>query len=150
MTEIVDQINEKYPSPDYDKVTREEVRTYRVPMLTAEAVEPYEAWNDEKRSLYERVLEVARAEAVLHCQPDKPVLMTVPDFQIGDPDIYVLLDAPATRRTVEWITFSRDLSSGEFTAEPAKNLGLADEIKPLVPLIKARQVKQLSVPCRLK
>lgn len=149
MTAIVDRINERYPASDYNKITREESRRYRVPTLTAKAVEPYDAWNDEKRNLYERVLEVAREEALLHCQPDKPVRMTIPDFEIGDPDIHVLLDAPATRRTVEWITFSRDVISGKYTAEPAKNLGLADEIKPLIPLIKAKQAKQVTVECRI-
>jgi hypothetical protein len=150
MTAVVDEINEKYPSPDYDKITREEVRRYQVPLLNANTIEPYAAWTREKRNLYDRVLEVAREEAIFHCKPDKPVRVTIPDFEIGNPNIYVLLEAPATRTTVEWIKFSRDVASGEYIAAPAKNLGLADEVKPLVRLIKREQVKQVSVTCSIQ
>jgi hypothetical protein len=153
MTAIIDQINEKYPSPDDDKITREEVRTYRVPTLTAKAVEPYDDWNNEKKDLYKRILEIMQREACLSLSysPNYPVTVTVPDFNLGDPDIHLLLTGHSRNSSsIEWIIFSRDVSNGKYTAEPAKNLGLADEIKPLIPLIKAKQAKQITVECRTK
>lgn len=150
MTALVDQLNEKYPAADYDKVVREEVRRYQVPVLTPRRVEPLSTWSDEKRHLYERILEVARKDAIFQCKPGKRVTMFVPDFEIGDPKIDLLLEAPGTRTTIEWLNFSRDVSSGEYTAELAKNFGLPDEIEIFSRLIKRKQVSQVSVECPAK
>lgn len=148
LTAIVALINEKYPSADYDKITREESRSYRVPVLTASPVQPYDSWRDEKKRLYGLILEVARTEAILHCRPGKPVRMTIPNFEVGDPSTYVLLEAQGIRTTVEWINFSRDVADGQYNAEPAKNLGLKDEIDPLIRLINRQQIAQVNVDCQ--
>src|SRR5207248_1359906 len=58
MTAIIDEINEKYPSADYDKTTRQEARKYQVPILTTKDVSPYAAWSDDHKNLYERIMKV--------------------------------------------------------------------------------------------
>lgn len=76
--------------------------------------------------------------------------MLVPDFEIGDPKIYLLLEASGTRTTIEWLNFGRDVPSGEYTAELAKNFGLPDEIDIFSRLIKRKQPRQVSVECSAK
>lgn len=150
LTAIVDRVNGKYPSADYDKSTREEIRKYQVPILSAKAVEPFETWSKEKKRLYEEILQTVNKEACLglNRRPNSPVTVIIPDFEVGDPDIHLWFKGDSIQHSsIEWITFSRNVSDGEHTAEPVKNLGLLDEIKPLIPLIKERQVKQVTLAC---
>jgi hypothetical protein len=153
MTAIVDEINGRYPYPDDDRITRQETRRYQVPILSALPVEPFETWSKEKKLLYERILQIVNTEGCLGLNraPNSPVTVIIPDFQVGDPEIHLWFKGDSIQHSsVEWIRFSREVNSEEYAAEPVKNLGLLDEIKFLVPLIKARQVKQVALACEPK
>jgi hypothetical protein len=147
LTAIVDLINARYPSADYDRENRQETRNYLIPTLLTKPVQPYAAWSDEKKGLYQAAIETARNEALLHCKPGKTVKVITPDFDIGDPEIYILLEDPAKKVSVEWIKFNREVLSAEYKAEHAKNLMLPDEISTLVSLIRAKAVRELTVGC---
>lgn len=147
-TEVMNRIRAMHPPPPDDRVVGEQSRRYLVPQLS-KSRELQPAWSDEKKTLYEQVVEVIRQQAKLGCRPGQTVGAALPDFSVGEPAIYILMSGPfyGGGNYVEWIDFERDPSNGKYTAQHAKSFGLPDEIPSLASLIRRREVKQLRLKC---
>lgn len=135
--------------PPEDKVVGEETRRYRMMQGTDGRANKMVDWSDEKTALYDRVLDVIRDQEKLSCTTGETVEVTIPNFNLGDPAIYILINGPfyGGGDYIEWIDFDREPSTGEYSARHMKSLGLPDEVRPLVPLIKSRQIKHLKLGC---
>jgi hypothetical protein len=128
-----------------------ETKWFQFAPIKEAPTEQYNVWDDRKKRLFEHVLAVATDAAGWHCNKGDYVSIVIPDFQVGDPSIHVLLKAPGSNTTtIEWINFYRDSSTGEFIAQHVKNFGLRDEIEPLIPLIKQKQVRAVNIQCSVK
>ena len=151
--ERIEEENKKYPSMSEDKTERQEIKTYLVPPLVGQSIQAEATWNDEKRQLYGQVQSVAQREACysLSNTIGNQVAGTIPDFDVGDPEIYILFEGQPSQFgngiSIEWIRFKRNPSSGDYTAEHVKNFGLPDETKQLVPLIRKKRVGKVEVKC---
>jgi len=133
-----------------------QVRSYLVAPVVKQPAQSEATWNIEKKRLYEQVLEVIQREAcfsVSHA-PGKSIKVTVPDFNVGDPEIYVLFEGPPSQFdngiTIEWINFRRNPSSGDHTAEHMKNFGLPDETRRFAEVIRRKRVRETEVECSKK
>src|SRR6266536_274963 len=147
--EVMDRIRKTHPHPTEDGVMGEEMRRYRMTQLTERGGSEIVDWSDEKKALYQRVLDVIRDQTKCAFERVEAVEATIPDFNLGDPAMYVLMRGPfyGGGNYIEWIDFDRNPSTGEYTARHMKSFGLPDEVQPLVPLIKRRQIKQLHLRC---
>lgn len=147
--EVMDRIRAVHPSPPEDKIVKEETRRFRMTKLTESHAQEVVNWGEKKKALYHRVLEVVRDQAKFGCGPGEKVEVTIPDFNLGDPAIYVLMKGPLydVGHEIEWIDFDCDLSTGEYTAQHVKSFGLPDEIRSLVSMIKKKQITQLKLEC---
>lgn len=130
-----------------------QVRSYSVAPIVKQLSPAEATWGNDKQQLYARVLEVVQREACfsLSYSTGKSVKVTVPDFEVGDPEIYVLFEGPPSKSnngtSIEWIDLGRDSSSGAYTAEHMKNFGRPDETKQLAELIRRKRVRETVVEC---
>jgi hypothetical protein len=147
--EVMDGIRRMYSSPTEDQVLGEETRRYRVRQRTDSRANKLGNWSDEKRALYDHILDVIRNQEKLSCAPAETVEVTIPNFDLGDPAIYVLLNGAfyGGGDYIEWIDFERDPSTGEYSAQHLKSFGLPDEVQPLATLIQTRQIRHLKLGC---
>jgi hypothetical protein len=134
-----------------------EVRTYTVPDQAKQTVAPFDSWNEEKKHLFERILVIARKEVErVFCESGKSTTITVPDFSVGDPSIYLLVEPPSgdessiDETSILSIQFTRNDSTGEYDGYLGKTFGLPDELNWYRPLIEKRGAKELSIICRKK
>lgn len=156
MGEILRKLKEEDFQRTESSPPRHEVWRYRVPSLVERIVELDLSWSEEKKHLYERIIAVVRKEVEnFHCVPGKNVQAIVPDFDVGDPDIFVLVEAPQPYgKSVEWIRFDRDPPDGKYNAYHAKSHELwpseADAPKDLLrlrDLIRRKKVKLEKMVC---
>jgi hypothetical protein len=147
----MDKIREMQPSVPEDKVIEKELRRYRLTQNEA-STNAKLLWNDEKKPLYKRVLDVVRDQTKFACMAGEAVEATIPDFKVGDPALYVLIKGPfyGGGEYIEWIDFDRDSSTGEYTARHVKSFGLLDETQSYVGLIRQKQISKLRLKCPAK
>lgn len=114
----------------------------------AEASRGADQWSEEKKELYASLLEVVKRQARFHCSPQhRTVRAKIPDFEVGDPWVVVLFDAPLGARPAMLIDFDRDVTSGAFRAVFAKDFGLPDELAAVEAAIKGQRMVEVEFDC---
>lgn len=154
LEQIQKKADERMPK---DEMKRVETITYGVPLLIEPPVEGLESWSEQKKQLYERIIAVVNKEVEeAYCESGNITKVTVPDFNIGDPSIYILIEMSPSRNAfkseayIEWIEFDRDLQSGEYGAHHVKTISRVDDLKRFRSLIEQRKIEELNILCPRK
>lgn len=144
--EVLNRLRQMHPSPPEDQIIGTESRRHTI---KSEVPASTTTDNEEKRVLYGRILEEVRKEIALGCSRGQTNYVTIPDFNIGDPAVYVLINGPyfGGGDYIEWIDFRRDRSSGEYVAQHVKSFGLPAEVDAFVKLIKQKSAKRKTLSC---
>lgn len=147
--EAMEAAIKKHPPTPENTIRRQETRKALLRPLGQDSGDDEDPGGEQKTRLYEKVLAVIREQAVFGCAPRAVVTATIPDFKIGDPSIYVLINGPGYDGLpyIEWIFFDRAASTGEYIAGHRKTFGLPDEVEPLRSLIKSKQIGQIKMNC---
>lgn len=150
--EAMESYIKKHPATPENTMRPQETRRVLLRALGQDSRDDEDPGSDQKTRLYEKVLAVIREQAVFGCAPRAVVTATIPDFKIGDPSIYVLMNGPGYFGApyIEWIFFDREASTGEYIAGHSKTFGLPDEVAPLPSLIKNKQIGQIKINCPAK
>lgn len=132
-------------------VSKEEVRMYALDTFRVYSpAREVAKWSDEKRELYDRIVETVRHEANLGCEDGKSAIISIPDFNVGDPIIYVSIKdgyyGPDELRVLK-VTLDRDHVSGKFTAMASRSFGIDNEQKSFVKKISLWQVATFKIHC---
>lgn len=134
---------------------QQDVRSYKIPDLAEHPVTPFGSWGEDKKQLFDRVAVISRKKVEeVFCEPGKSTRIIVPDFSVGDPSIYVLVEPPSSdnssidETSILWIQFTRNASTGNYDAYLVKSFGLPDELDWYRPLIENRRAKELNIICR--
>ncbi|MDQ3920082.1 MAG: hypothetical protein M3348_16575 [Acidobacteriota bacterium] len=131
------------------KGERQEVRTYQVPVPADNSVNGSVNWSGEKTTLYEKVVSVISDDIKQYrCNPGELVKVVLPDFNVGDPAVYVLVIPPgASETSIEWVGFMRVRSTGEYDAYHVKSIDLTERTKYRRSMIEQKKMRQLRVSC---
>lgn len=137
------------PVTPENTIRRQETRRVLLRPLGQDSWDDEDPGNEQKNRLYQTILSVIREQAVLGCAPGAVVTATIPDFKIGDPSIYVLIDGPAYFGApyIAWLYFDREASTGEYIAGHRKDIALPEEVAPVRSLIKSKQIGQIKINC---
>jgi hypothetical protein len=127
---------------------RQEVRYYRIPMVAASPEKDLE--RDKKTAgFYEQLIALAQTSIKQsYCSAGKSFYLTVPEFHLSDPAIYLLVSSSHQQDiAVEWFDFYREINSGEFGAYHVKSVELPGERDYWATTIKQWKNKALKVTC---
>lgn len=139
------------PPPLRSLVWADENRRYRVPALSPPPVQPSAQWSAEKWRAYRRmVAALRRAISEDYCRPGAVFEVLVADFQVGDPEINVLLtDHSSGPVCLPTVRFLPDPASGTIRPVVTDKLPvMPGELDFGIRRIKRRQVTQFRVTCR--
>jgi hypothetical protein len=131
-----------------------ETTTYIIPSLSETPSSSKETWSGDKELLHKQLVQTIENELCfsLSYVAGRPIKVTIPDFKVGDPEIYILLEGERTKYSdgvsIEWIKFTRKGINGQYSTEAIKNFGLPDETKELIKLIKERRAEQFEAKCK--
>jgi hypothetical protein len=139
----------EHPVTPENTIRRQETRRVLLRPLDQDSGDDEDPGSEQKNRLYQKILSVIREQAVLGCAPGAVVTATIPDFKIGDPSIYVLINGPGyfVDPYIEWLDFDREASTGEYIAGHRKDLALPEEVAPFRSLIKSKQIGQIKINC---
>lgn len=128
------------------EAVREEQRKYEVPYLTTERMSPSAMWDEEKRRLYKRIVDLARAS---ECYDGSGVLrLTVPDFEVGVGEVRVLVRGSGWKEIVI-IKMGREAGSGDWKpVRIEKRIQLGDKADPWEKLINRLAVRREQIVCQ--
>jgi len=97
-----------------------------------------------------KTLEMEKACFSLSNSSNERIRVTIPDFDVGDPELYVLLQGnrsgASDGKSIDWIRFETR-SDGEIIPVLDKNFGLPDEVKSFSPLIERMKYASVDVDC---
>lgn len=127
--------------------------TIQVPSLVSSKV--FSVENEEaKKRLYERVVKLVKKNACFslsNSSNNETIRITLPNFNIGDPEIYVLLQGNKTEYSngvsIDWIRFDLNNQDEEFYPILDKNFGLPDEVTSFVKPINQYKLESFEVSC---
>lgn len=150
--EAMESAIKKHPATPENTIRRQETRRDLLRPLGQDSGDDEDPGSVQKTRLYQKILTVIREQAVFGCAPGAVITATIPDFKIGDPSIYVLMNGPGYFGApyIEWIFFDREASTGEYFAGHMKMFALPDEVEPLRPLIKNKQIGTIKMNCPAK
>ena len=100
-----------------------------------------------KKNLLENILKEIQKNACysLSYSPNSAIEVIVPDFEVGDPEIYILSKGKPKEildgKSVDWLRLKND------QVKLIKNFGLPDEIKELSQIIEKRVLFKTNVVC---
>ncbi len=123
-----------------------ELRQYLIPRHE-DKKESKKDWSDEKKQLLENILEIAKEDSCKSSSyvPKKPIQIVVPNFEIGDPEIYVLFKSQKIRyeggKSIDWININYS------APELIRNFGEPNEIEGLSTQIEESVVYRTTVVC---
>jgi hypothetical protein len=136
---------------------QEQTRSYKVPDLADQPVAAFDSWSEEKKHLFQRIAAIATGKVEeVFCEAGQTTRVLVPDFDMGEPSIYLLVEPPAgvkssiDETSILWIQFTRNIATGDYDAYLVKTFGLPDELDWYRPLIEKRKARELKVTCRKK
>jgi hypothetical protein len=133
-----------------NKDSRQEVRIYKIPASIERPLHSTVLSTEQEKSLYEQIKEIALSEVrKFQCTNNQTLTVTIPDFQLGDPAIYILITPQKPEgASIEWIDFRREPYDGGYSAFHVKNISGEKEIKLWSELINERKISQLIEHCR--
>ena len=106
-----------------------------------------------KKNLYGRIVELVKGNACysLSNESGGKIRITVPDFEVGDPEIYILLQGNKTNFSdgvsIDWIRFGLSSEDNQYQPILEKNFGLLDETASRKKIIKENQIRTFEVSC---
>lgn len=126
-----------------------ETKFYKVPKLDSN-FERNQDITDQKRDLYEQIAFIIQNQAEqFYCASNERIKAVIPEFNIGDPAIYILIKSPNSIETsVAWLNFTRNGSTKDFSVYFVKDIELPkDRVNYLSSTIISRQINEFYVDC---
>jgi len=108
-----------------------EERVYKVPVLSERHSSPNEPWDAERDGLYKQIVSIVDDQVKrYYCRRGLKVHVTIPYFNLGDPEIYILITFPGkAKRFIEWVGFTQDITTGQFSTYGTKQIRRSDELQ---------------------
>ena len=108
----------------------------------------------EKHALFEALIKYANDIACHRLQTDvgQKVKISIPNFEVGDPGIYLLITQKPSEyelsgETIEWVDFDFNAGKNQFLPKFSKSFGLPDELAHWAKIIRENTLKTLTLPC---
>lgn len=127
-----------------------ETRRFALPPLS-DLLKKNSPSTQETETVYAAILGVIRGEVeAIDCNRGS-IRMTVPTFDVGDPEIYVLVEAPDPYGTyIKHISFDRSPETGDYEGYAQKDISVPQRVSPLRQLVTERAYRRLNFRCPVK
>jgi hypothetical protein len=126
-----------------------ENRIYKVPVLGNQLAYPHEPWGAEQEDLYQQVVSIVDDQVKhYYCESGLKIRVTIPYFNLGDPEIYVLVSMSGkAKKFVEMIGFTRDFATGQISAYQGKQISRLSELEYWSPQIETNKYTEREIVC---
>jgi hypothetical protein len=142
---------EKKETSKSDVDSREQTyyHTFRVPNLDETSTEERPDKKDVRKSLEDQIIRLTKEQIKnIFCDDKKEFMITVPKFNPGDPQVFILIESIALgSQAIETISFDRE-ENGHYVVYPVKMLELPDEVTVLRDKILKNRMLEQKVQCK--
>lgn len=109
-------------------------------------------WDIAKKSLYNKFLNAVSLDSRVTCEKGLEIELSIPDFEIDDPGIYLLLiERPgysnASGRSIVYLGFRKNDSNTGHEISEIKLIGLEDEVNYFAKKIKEKSPRAEKIIC---
>ncbi len=116
------------------------------------AAEKAAEWGDAKKALYNKILNSVSLDSRVTCEEDYEIALAIPDFEVDDPGIYVLLNERpgyynASGQSIVYLAFSKNDSNTGSEISEVKRIGLEDEVRYFSQKIKEKSSRTTKIIC---